>query len=157
LKVLQILHHSASVGSTNFHQVMFDGWHARFGKELYKRSNCEVECLIFDQIIKKPFMIQKNGITYKAFTSSFSYAFLYEYSHHLIQYLKSSCQKRDDIILHVHGFPGLMTYAIASKFRDKVVVIQDHGGRLSGYMSIWIPLGICSLRNTDFFFRFRKR
>ena len=23
---------------------------------------------------------------------------------------------------------------------------------MSGYMSIWIPLGICSLRNTDFFF-----
>ena len=154
MKAIQILHHSASVLSADFQQVMYDGWHARFGKELSKRTNYEVECLTFDPIVRKAFMTHKDGVTYRAFPSSISYAFLYEYSHQLIQYLKKIALERTDVIFHVHGFPGIMTYAIASKFRNSVVIIQSHGGLLG--KSVWVPLGKYSLRNVDFFFTFSE-
>jgi glycosyltransferase involved in cell wall biosynthesis len=151
LKIIQILHHSASALSANFQQVMFDGWHARLGKELSKRSNYDIECLTFDPILKKIITVYKDGVTYKAFPSSFSYGFLYEYSHQLIQYLKEVSSEKTDVIFHIHGYPGIMTYIIASKFRNNIVIIQDHGGRLSGSRSIWIPFGRYFLRNVDFF------
>jgi len=152
LKIIQILHHSPSVLSADFQQVMYDGWHARFGRELFKRTNYEVECLTFDPSVKNAFTAQKDGIIYRAFPSSMSYAFLYEYSRELIRYLKKVSSERNDTIFHIHGFPGIMTYAIASKFRNNVVVIQDHGGQLSGWNFGWSFLGKYSLRNVDFFF-----
>lgn len=151
MKILQILHHSASALSADLHQVMFDGWHARFGRELFKRSNYEVECLTFDPIVKKTLTIRKDGIVYKVFPSTFSYRHKYEYSHQLIQYLKKASQEGTDVVFHVHGFPGMMTYAIASKFRNNVIVIQDHGSGLRK-RSIWVSLGKFALRNVDFFF-----
>lgn len=156
MKIIQILHHSASVFSADFQQVLYYGWHARFGRELAKRVNCEVECIAYDPSVRKEFVYSKNNVIYRAFPASISLAFGYEYSRKLVQYLKKVSSEANDIIFHIHGVPSLLTYDLALKMRHRIVVIQDHGGVIGGgispLMPVWIFLGKYALRYVDYFF-----
>jgi glycosyltransferase involved in cell wall biosynthesis len=127
MKVIQICHHVPPKGM-DFWGHIFDGWYARFGREIIRQSaDHEVECWCPARIVKSV-EICKGGITFRIFPSVEA-EFHGTVSFFLLEELRRNARS-EKILVHLHGERSALSYSIAKLHqitRDFPLIIKHHG------------------------------
>ena len=129
MKVINILHHVAppSVGT---HEVLLNGWHAKFGYQVKKYyPKTRVECWL--PSASGEVAIEKDGIlfrTIKAFQPQFHMTICPS----IISEIESSLEK--DTIIHVFGERSFLTYylTLMKRLDNKFPIVLHHLGAGGG-------------------------
>jgi glycosyltransferase involved in cell wall biosynthesis len=125
-KNIHILHH-APPKEMNFWDVLLEGWHSKYGKEIAKRSDFEVQCWL-PNVARKQIEIQKDGITYRTF-SALQPNFYFTFSYQILRELKRLAES-DKLIVHVYGERSVFTYSLCwfhYHYRKFPLVVQHLG------------------------------
>lgn len=137
IKVIQINTSSSSGLVEDYKNDIFRNWNAQVGFQVKeKNKDINVECWTIEKEYDKEVIVDKDGVKFRVFPTSFSLRQNMEISMDMIKALKKEIEKskkeRYKLVLHFHEYHAWQVYLILfsiKKDKNIRIIAQHHGGR----------------------------